>query len=61
MSEVDFHTSVGSVKVNAHGKKSCSNEGGHNLGGSGGILPQKIANFLVSEMPFPGFFAEHVQ
>ena len=26
------------------------------LGGSGGMLPQKIFNFRASEMPFPMFF-----
>ena len=31
------------------------------LGGSGGILPQKMLKFRVSEMPSPGFSAGHFQ
>ena len=31
------------------------------LGGPGGKLPQKILKFRVSEMPSPGFSAEHFQ
>ena len=31
------------------------------LGVSGGMLPQKILKFRVSEMPSPGFYAGHFQ
>ena len=31
------------------------------LGGCGGMLPQKILKFRVSEMPSPGFSAGHFQ
>ena len=31
------------------------------LGGSGGMVPQKILKFRVSEMPSPGFSAGHFQ
>ena len=30
-------------------------------GGSGGMTPQKILKFRVSEMPSPGFSARHFQ
>ena len=30
-------------------------------GGSGGMLPQKIVKFRVSEMPFPAFSGGHFQ
>ena len=35
--------------------------GGGGGGGSGGILPQKIFKFRVSEMPCPAFSAGHFQ
>ena len=31
------------------------------IGGPGGMLPQKILKFRVSEMPSPGFSAGHFQ
>jgi len=31
------------------------------LGGSGDLLPQKIINFRVLEMPFPVSFAGHFE
>ena len=43
-------------------EKKCerSSEGSF-LAGSMGMLPQKIFEFTVSEMPFPAFSAEHFQ
>ena len=47
--------------MNARGKKSCSDEGGTTEEGLGAYYPSKIVKFLVYEIPFPGFFAEHFQ